>query len=177
MKKILSCLCLVVVAAAWLTACSDDDDDNKVSNEFTVNDQKYALSTGYYDSVRMQTVGTDVYHFWNVVMASDGISFDSKFVGTGDAVRFDLYTKQEGRLPVGTYKMSDVDNGIQNASAFVGFNTETGDGTIYADQVDDASVTIEEASGAHTITFTIKLDNGKEIRGAFRGTLSEVSNF
>lgn len=177
MRKILSCLCLVVVAAAWLTACSDDDDNN-VSNEFTVNDQKYALSAGYYDSVRMQTVGTDVYHFWNVVMASDGISYDDdEFQGTGDAVRFDLYTKQEGQLPVGTYTMSDVDNGIENASAYVGFNTESGEGTIYADQVDDASVTIQESGDTHTITFTLTLDDGKEIKGAFKGTLTEVSNF
>ena len=176
MRKILSCIFLVAVAA-WVTACKDDDADNKVANEFSVDNQKYALSTGFYDSLKTQMVGTDTYHFWNVAMASSGITYDNGFVGTGDAIRFDLYTKQDGKLPDGTYTMSSLDNGIENTGIYIGFSPGAGTGTVYSDEVSDASVTIKKSGSTHTITFTAKLSDNKEIKGSFKGTLSEVNNF
>lgn len=178
MRKILSCICLVAVGA-WFTACDDDDDKKSTTpNEFNLGDQKYALAAGYYDSVSTQTVGADTYHFWNVVVTSSGITYSgNKFVGTGDAVRFDLYTKQDGELPNGTYTASSLENGIENARIFITFNPESGTGTTYTDEVDDAEVTITKSGSTHTVTFTITLEDAREIKGTFAGTLTEVSNF
>jgi hypothetical protein len=178
MRKILSCICLLAVGA-WFTAC-DDDDDNKeptVVNEFSLGDQKYALSAGYYDSVKTQTVGADTYHFWNLVVTSSGLTYDDGFSGTGDAVRFDLYTKQSGELPDGTYTGTSVDNGIESARIFTGFTLPGGTGTVYADEIQNAEVTILKSGSTHTITFSATLSDAREVKGTFKGTLTEVSDF
>ncbi|HYG20471.1 MAG TPA: hypothetical protein VD816_16140 [Ohtaekwangia sp.] len=179
MRTILSCICLVAVGS-WFTACDDDDDKKSAPREFTLDDTKYALTDGYLDSVRTQTIGEDIYHFWNVVMTSDGISYDAQnenFTGTGDAVRFDLYTTQEGVLPDGTYAASDLTNGIESAGVFIAFSPQTGTGTAYDNEISDGSVTVSRSGNEHVLNFTLVLEDQREIKGSWQGNLTRVEDF
>jgi hypothetical protein len=181
MKKILFCIC-VVAMTSWITACKDDDKDEgpKVANEFTLENTKYALSSSFADSVGTQVVGDKTYHLWNVAMTSSGITYDNSktaFTGTGDAIRFDLYTSQAGMIPEGTYTAGGEDNGIESALVFLGVNLSEGGGTVYDNEISDAEVIVTKSGSSHVFNFTITLEDARIIKGSFKGELTVVPDF
>jgi hypothetical protein len=179
MKKLLFCL-TVLAMCSWLTACKDDDDDDgdtKVANEMTVKGTAYALSGAYVDSLSTQTVGDKVYHSYDVVIASSGISFSESggFSGSGDAVRFELYTTQDGILPGATYLPGDTDNGIESARIFLGFGT--GSQTVYDDEITDGEITVSKSGDSHVFNFTFTLEDNSTITGSFKGVVTVADSF
>jgi hypothetical protein len=180
MKKILLSMCLIATASLF-TACDDDkDDDPKVANEFTVDGNDHALASGYADFSIIQTVDDKTYNFWNIALVSSGITYESgssAFVGSGDAVRFDVYSTAEGVLPEGTYTAGGTDNGIEDAMIFVGVNLETGTGTIYNNEISDGEVVVSKSGDDHVIDFTFTLEDDRQIKGSFKGKLIEVESF
>lgn len=181
MKKILLSMCLMATAS-FFTACKDDDGDNepKVENEFTVDGNEHALAQGYADFSIIQTVGDKTYNFWNVALVSDGISYESgssEFVGSGDAVRFDIYSTAEGVVPEGTYTAGGTDNGIEDAMVFVNVNLDSGTGTVYNNEITDGEVVVTKDGDNHVINFAFTLNDSRQITGSFKGKLTEVESF
>lgn len=181
MKKILMSMCLLATAS-WFTACSDDDDKGpNVKNEFTVDGNEHALTKGYADFSIIQEVDGKTYNFWNVALVSDGITYESgssKFVGSGDAVRFDIYSTSDGVVPEGTYTAGGTENGIEDAMIFVNFTLDGGGtGTIYNNEITDGEITISKAGDNHVINFTFTLEDNSTISGSFKGKLTEVESF
>jgi hypothetical protein len=177
MKKLLFCL-TVLAMGSWLTACKDDDgDDKNVANEFTVNGTTYALTDVYVDSISTHTVGDKVYHSYDVVIVSNGISFsDSEgFSGSGDAVRFELYSTQDGVVPSATYLPGDPNNGIETARVFLGFNS--GSPIVYDDEITDGEVTVSKSGDSHVFNFTLTLEDNSTITGSFKGEATVADSF
>ncbi|RAW00073.1 hypothetical protein DQQ10_16100 [Pseudochryseolinea flava] len=162
-----------------LAACKDedDDDDKKVANEFKVNNTTYALTDAYVDSVTTTTVGDKSYHVYNVVIASDGITFSEsdKFQGSGDAVRFQVQSTQEGWVPAAQYLPGTSDNILKSALVFVGFGSETP--TVYDEEISDGQVTVSKSGEEHVFEFSFTLEDNSTISGSFKGAVTKANSF
>lgn len=177
MKKILFCLTALAMGSLF-TACKDDDDgDTKVANEFKINSNTYALTDAYVDSVSTMTVGDKVIHVYRVVIASGGISYvdGSGFQGSGDAVRFEVSTSQEGTVPSAEYLPDATDNILKSASVFTGYGT--GSPVIYDDEISDGRVTVSKSGDSHVFDFSFTLEDNTMITGSFKGEARVVDSF
>jgi len=178
MKKLLFCL-TVLAMGSWLTACKDDDDDGdtKVANEFKVGDNTYALSDAYVDSVSTTTVGDKVLHLYRIVIASNGITYndESKFQGSGDAVRFEIQTSQNGTVPSATYLPGAGDNILKDAIVFTGYGTDAA--KIYDNEITDGELTVSKSGDSHVFNFTLTLEDDSKVTGSFKGEAMLVDSF
>lgn len=159
----------------FFVACSDDDDDNGngMRNHFTYDGQTFDLDYGFMVSFG-QWWG-DGYIF-DIFLHSDGIEFSEDLMdatGKGHGMFFEMYSPDEDGLVPGTYVYDDDDEGdpftFYWADIIMNFDTETEEGDEVI--IEGGTVEVERSGSTYTLHVDAVGEDGKEIKGYFRGSL------
>lgn len=166
MKKIL--LSLSILSIILVTSCGGDDDDPVVTNQISVGDQTFDISSGGFIDLG-EAEGTRQGAF-ALSDADISVTTTPSFsIGTGSSFRivFNLVALGSS-LSSGTYTEGDVLGPDAGKVFFV--SLVSAGGTTY--NVDSGSIEFSGTSPNFTMTFDITLDGGTKLTGGYSGEFS-----
>ncbi len=184
MKRVLTFLFLGLLSLSVVfVSCKKDEetDDNTtpvVTNKMVFNGTTYALSNAYVFYYGKSNE-TPVSYNLDLVLSSSGFTYNEDsmdYVGTGDAIYFELFSNDSTKFTNGTYPMDTINAGFpftfDYAEVLIGFNASTGAGS-YEDLV-SGSLVVATSGSNYVFTFTGKSKTGKDVTLSYTGGITKT---
>lgn len=174
--KIIKSIVFIAVLS-FLASCGSDDDTiaNKV-NQITVNTQAFKITnaTMFNEGTFNGVTEFDLYFTDSGITIND----DKDITGKGDLLYLRLFSSQEKELTAGKYLYNDQDDSsflLNRATHFFEFESSKGDGERGGIDIDSGSVSVAIENDIYTITLNLIDEDGKAVKGYYKGTLKIVN--
>jgi len=177
-----------ILISISLFSCKKDDDDNNTDNSFSFEDKHYKIANGFFWNYGSYDDGnlSDI----DLLLTSASLAYNNtvgEFTGTGEAIYIDFNSPSLTELAAGDYSY-DKDyfsdeyatrkpNTFVYGEVYIGFNVENETGTFYeTDENSTGTASIKKSGNIYEISFSFKVENGKNVEGFFKGELQLLQN-
>ncbi|MBN2746062.1 MAG: hypothetical protein JXR34_04985 [Bacteroidales bacterium] len=184
MNKVFSFLivALLSLSVVFVSCKKDDETDDTttpvVTNKMVYNGTTYALSNAYVFYYGKENEVPASYNL-DLVLSSSGFVYNQDsmdFVGTGDAIYFELFSSDSTKFSNGTYMMDTMNFGFpmtfDYAEVLLGYNLAT-DAGIY-EEIVSGSFVVATSGSNYVFTFTGKTDSGEDVTISYTGGITKT---